>query len=118
MRVTAVMRGPRYMWLAWAVGLLTLERTSFGSVNCEASEQLRIQFPSARRLMPLVAALLLVVPSRRTAQAQEAPQGSGRHVVGVVCPKAQHEHHQPVEMEEAGSPAQHAPPFGPTGLGR
>ena len=28
MRVTAVMRDPRYMWLAWVVGLLTLERTS------------------------------------------------------------------------------------------
>ncbi len=41
MRVTTVMRDPRYMWLAWAVGLLTLERTSFGSINCEEAVRCR-----------------------------------------------------------------------------
>ena len=35
MRVTAVMRDTRYMWLAWAVELHTLDSTSFGSTNCE-----------------------------------------------------------------------------------
>ena len=82
------------------------------------SAQSRIQFPSAKKLMPSAAALLLVVPSRETVQAQGALQEDGRYVVGGDCPKAQREHHQPVEMEEAGSPAQHALPIGAAGLGR
>lgn len=49
------------------------------------SAQLRVQFPSAKRLMHLAVALLLVVPSRGTAQAQGALQGGGRYVVGGDC---------------------------------
>ena len=82
------------------------------------SAQSKIRFPSAKRLMPLATALLLVVPSRETAQAQEALQRDGRHVVGGDCPKALRQHPQPVEMEEAGSPAKHTLPIGAAGLGR
>ena len=48
--------------------------------------------------MPLAAALLLAVQSRETAQAQGALQGNGRHVTGGACPKARHEHHQPLAV--------------------
>lgn len=52
------------------------------------SAQSRNRFPSAKRLMPLAAALLLVTPSRETAQAQGALQGDSRYVVGGDCLKA------------------------------
>ena len=52
------------------------------------SAQSKIRLPSAKRLLPLAAALLLVVPSRGTAQAQGVLQGGGRYVMGEDCPKA------------------------------
>ena len=47
------MRDPRYMWLAWAVGLLTLDRTSFGSINCEEAVRCRRHGETPPRLQAM-----------------------------------------------------------------
>ena len=49
------------------------------------SAQSRIRLPSAKRLMHLTAALLLVVPTLGIAQAQGALQEDGRYVVDGDC---------------------------------
>ena len=41
------------MWLAWAVGLLTLERTSFGSINFEEAVRCRRHGETPPRLQAM-----------------------------------------------------------------
>ena len=87
MRDAAVMRDTRYMWLAWAVELHTLERRSATARRRWGASAIENPVLTCQRLMPLAVALLLVVSSRETAQAQGALQEGGWYVVGGDCPK-------------------------------